>query len=198
MFNKNILALHTLSRRAFFAPEDAADALGIGLLSARVFCSRCVQRGLMVKLKNNLYATSQKWDVITRDELFAVSNIIQVPSYVSFMTALDYYELTTQVTRGMIENACLKRSIEYSVRGIAFRYFKLKKKYYFDFVRKSGLFIATKEKAFLDAVYLYSFGKYRLDFGSLDLKKINKTRLLKLLKIYPSKTKKIVRSLCRI
>jgi predicted transcriptional regulator of viral defense system len=198
MLSKNTLALQKLSRFPFLSPEDAADVLGIQLPSARVFCSRCVKRGLMVKLKNNYYVTSQKWENIRRDELFAVSNIIQVPSYVSFMTALSYYEVTTQVTRSLIENSCIKRSIQYNIKGISFRYYKLNKKYYFDFIRKDGIFIATKEKAFLDAVYLYSFGKYRLDFDSLDMKKIDKSRLLKLLKIYPAKTRKIVRSLCRI
>jgi hypothetical protein len=79
-----------------------------------------------------------------------------------------------------------------------FKYYRLQKKYYFDFEKINGLFIASKEKAFIDAVYLYSFGKYNLDKSSLDLNKLNKIKIKKLIKAYPEKTKNIVRKLCRI
>ena len=181
----------------YFTIENAADSIGIKTGSASVFCSRYAKAGLLVKLKNNFYSSSQKLDNITSDEIMYIANILQVPSYISFMTALEYYGITTQVQRDYIENASVKRTAEYNVKGINFRYYKLNKKYYFDFVKRDGIFIASKEKAFLDSVYLYSFGKYTFDFSSLDLNKLDIKRLEGLLKSYPEKTKKIVRKLCR-
>jgi hypothetical protein len=114
------------------------------------------------------------------------------------MTALSFYEITTQVPRDFFECASLKRSVKFDVRGVAFNFYKLKKEYYSDFVKKEQLFIATKEKAFIDSVYLYSFGKYKLDFNSLDLDKLDKEKIKKALKIYPEKTKAIAEKLCKI
>lgn len=198
MFTKNILKIRILSQLPYFSVDNVANALGIKTESARVFCSRYVKKGLFIKLKNNFYSTSQKLENINSEELIAIANILQVPSYVSFMTALAYYEVTSQVQRNFIESGSLKRSIEYEAKGITFKYYRLKKKYYFDFVRTNGLFVATKEKSFLDSAYLYSFGKYKLDVSSLDFNKLDKTKLKNLIKFYPEKTKKIVKKLCKI
>jgi hypothetical protein len=74
----------------------------------------------------------------------------------------------------------------------------VQKPYYGDFVKTDGLFIATKEKAFLDAAYLYSFGKYSFDMDSLDLGKLDLKKLKGLLGVYPQKTKETVKRLCGI
>ncbi len=60
------------------------------------------------------------------------------------------------------------------------------------------IFIATKEKAFLDAMYLYSFGKYSFDLDSIDLSKLDVKKIDELLKNFPEKTIKLVKRKCRI
>ncbi|MEN6422493.1 MAG: hypothetical protein ABFD76_11165, partial [Smithella sp.] len=125
-------------------------------------------------------------------------NILQVPSYISLMSALAYYDVTSQVQKSYQESICLKRSIVYNVREAVFNYIKLQEQYYGDFVKTDGIFIASKEKAFMDAAYLYSFGKYRFDIDSLDIKKLDMKKLKNILKIYPQKTKETVKKLCGI
>lgn len=198
MLSKTILKLQVLSRRPYFTTEEVAESLGIQMASARVFCSRYAKQGLLIKLKNGYYITSQKWDNSRREDRYSIANILQVPSYISFLTALAYYEITSQVQRDFVENACLKRSVSYEVKGTAFKYYKLKKKLYFDFVKQDGIFLATREKAFLDTIYLFSFGKYKIDLGSLDIGKLDQDRIRKLVKAYPAKTRKIVVALCKI
>ena len=44
-----------------------------------------------------------------------------------------------------------------------------------------GIFIAIKEKALVDAMYLYSFGKYKIDFSALNLKVFDKRKLKEIL-----------------
>ena len=46
-----------------------------------------------------------------REQKFIIANIYQVPSYISLMTALDYYEITTQMQRDFIESVILKRTV---------------------------------------------------------------------------------------
>ncbi|RPI17828.1 MAG: hypothetical protein EHM58_07790 [Ignavibacteriae bacterium] len=198
MFSKNLEKILKLSNLPFFTVENVSDALGITYKSASVFCSRYSKQGFLVKLKNNFYTTSQKLENINNKELFTIANILQVPSYISLMTALSYYEITTQVQQNYFECVSLKRTVEYEPDGLFFKYYRFQKKYYFDFDRVNGIFMASKEKAFIDAAYLYSFGKYKFDIDSLDLYKLDKFKLKKLTKIYPEKTKKIVRQLCSI
>jgi predicted transcriptional regulator of viral defense system len=198
MLSKTIEKLQILSRNAYFTLDDVAQAFGLQADSARVFCSRYVKQGLLVRLRNNLYSTTWKWENLTRNDLFVIANILQVPSYISLMTALAYYEVTTQAQQNYQESICLKRTMVYNVRQAVFSYVKMQRPYYNGFVKTDGVFIATKEKAFMDAAYLYSFGKYRFDADSLDFKKLDFNTLKSMVKNYPQKTKDTVKRLCGI
>ncbi len=192
------LELKKLKERLYFTVEDLQELLVIATGSARNLCSRYTRQGIFIRLKKNLYVLDEKWANYTREDFYRISNVLQVPSYVSFMTALSFYEVTTQVQRDFFENAALKRSVRFDIKGTAFNFYKLKKEYYFDFIRDNDIFIATKEKAFIDSIYLFSFGKYKIDLSSLDLDKLDNKRVAKIMKLYPLKTKNIVSRLCRI
>lgn len=125
-----------------------------------------------------------------------ISNFLQVPSYISFGTALSFYEITTQVQRNYYESVSLKRSVEFSAGGADFIFHKLKREYYFDFVRREDIFIATKEKSFVDAVYLCSFGKYSLDFNALDVDKLDRERIAKISEAFPQRTGRMITEIC--
>ena len=186
-----------LREKAFFTVSDVAEVFRIKPESAWGLCSRYLKEGIFVRLKKNTYVLEQNWQRWNRDDFLKISNFLQVPSYVSFMTALSYYGITTQVQRQFFENASLKRSRKFEIKGVAFNFYKLKKKYYFDFVKNRNIFIASKEKAFLDSVYLYSFGKYRIDFASLNLDKLDKGRIKKIIKVFPKKTRANVEKICK-
>lgn len=198
MLSKDFKQLQELNRKTFFTLEDVAETFAIQRASARVWCSRHVQSAMLVRLKNGFYTTAVKWENLARLDLFKIANILQVPSYLSLMTALAYYEVTTQAQSSYHESIGLKRSIIFNVREAVFSYVKVQPSYYGDFVKTDGIFIATKEKAFLDAAYLYSFGKYKFDLDSLDLGKLDLEKLQKKLDAYPQKTKDTVKRLCGI
>lgn len=190
--------LQVLNKKLYFTIQDIVDVLNIKPASARVLCSRYVSNGIFIRLKNNFYVTRQKWELYSRDDFFKIANFLQVPSYISFMTALSFYEVSTQVQKKYFECAALKRSINYEYDDAFFNFYKLKKDLYFDFIKNADIFIATKEKAFLDSVYLYSFGKYKFDISSIDLNKLDKKKIKKMMKKYPLKTRKVIKKLCRI
>jgi len=190
--------LQRFSEKPFFAIENIADLLDITIPSARVLAARYAKRGIFIRLKKNLYLTDQRWRNSSRDDLLKIANFIQVPSYISFMTALSLYEVTTQVQRDFIESASLKRSAHFNVKGTLFNYYKMKREYYFDFERRDGLFIATREKAFADMVYLYSLGRYSIDLSSLDMAKLDKKKLRKIISVFPRRTKEVISRICKI
>lgn len=187
-----------LKGRVLFTALDVAEIFKIKPESAWVLCSRYVKEGVFIRLKKNTYTLEQNWRSWANKDFFKVANFLQVPSYISFMTALSFYGVTTQVQRDFFENASLKRTRKFEIDGITFNFYKLKKEYYFDFNRQEGVFVASKEKAFADSVYLYSFGKYKIDFSSIDFSKLDKARIRKIVQIYPLKTKAIMEKLCRI
>ncbi|GLI52312.1 hypothetical protein TISLANDTSLP1_00050 [Thermodesulfovibrio yellowstonii] len=165
--------------------------------SAKVFCSRYTDKGLFIRLKKDFYILKDRWQRLTKEDFYRLSNILQVPSYISLMTALSFYGVTTQVQRGFYEAVCTKRTERLEIEGVRFNFYKIKQELYFDFVKIEDFFIATKEKAFLDAVYLFSFGKYELDLDSIDFRKLDMKRIRTLLEKFPEKTKKTAKKICR-
>ncbi|MEW6009108.1 MAG: hypothetical protein AB1629_05710 [Candidatus Omnitrophota bacterium] len=190
--------LGKLKDRLYFTVNDLSELLEISLESARVLSTRYTKKGLFIRLKNNFYILEQKWDSLSRLDYLKIANFLQVPSYISFMTALCEYDVTTQVQRNFFESVSLKRSKKILSKGVIFNYYKFKKDYFFDFVKKGDSFLATKEKAFVDAVYLCSLGRYKLDFDSIDVDKLDKKRTSEIIKKFPDKTGTIIRSICKI
>ncbi len=175
--------------KLYFGYEDIAKVLGISLASARVEAHRFVKYGILLRIKRNLYILRSVWQGLSQEERFAIANIIQVPSYVSFMSALEYYGITTQVLRDFIESVSQKRTKEVSIDGFVFIYTKIKSELYFGFVRKGDFFIAEPEKAFLDSLYMALLGRYRFDISSIDFDKFDIKKLRGFSRRYPKKVR---------
>ncbi len=185
--------IRKLRDRLYFRVEDVADLLDIKYNSARVVCSRYVQKGYFVTFKNNFYILRENWDKFNKDELFKISNLLQVPSYISFMTALSYYDVSTQVQQNFFESACWRRTKSYEFEERVFNYYIIKKDYYFGFENYNGIFIAQKEKALIDSFYLYAYQKYKFDIDSIDFDKLNKKNLKELMRPYPERVKELIK-----
>lgn len=173
--------------KLYFTYQDVAEVLSISEDSARVLSARYVKQKYLIRLKRNFYILKERWDNITPHQRLELANILQVPSYVSLMTALSFYEYTTQVQQKFIESISLYRTFTKDVEGMVFNYSKIKNDLYFGFSKKNNVFIASPEKAFIDALYLYYLGKYNLDFSSLNIEKINQKSCEEILKRYPLK-----------
>ena len=179
--------------KLYFGYEDLAGVLGISQASARVTASRYVQQGLLVRVKRNMYVLKERLNAAGRDDLFVLANLGQAPSYISLTTALDYYEITTQVQRDVIESVAVKRSKEIRLNGIVCRYTKVSSSLYFGYEKQKGFFMATPEKAFLDAMYLQSFGRYALDLAAIDAGKLDRNKLRQMSVKFPLKTQQLLK-----
>ncbi|MFH1939877.1 MAG: hypothetical protein ABIK21_07015 [bacterium] len=176
-------------KKLYFNYQDVAKILSISEDSARVLCSRYVKQKYLIRLKRNFYILKERWDNIAPNQRLGLANILQVPSYISLMTALSFYEYTTQVQQKFIESISLYRTFTKDIEGVVFNYSKIKNDFYFGFSKKNNIFIASPEKALIDSLYLSYLGKYNLDLSSLNLEKIDRKSCENILKKYPSKFK---------
>ena len=164
-------------RKLLFSTQDIASALSIGKASANVTASRYVKNGTLIRLKKDFYITAEKYNNLKEEELFKIANVLQTPSYVSLVSALSFYNITTQQQRNFVESVSYRRTKNFSVKEIQFTFSRLKKSMYEGFELKEGFFIAIADKAMADIVYLSSLGRYTCDFAAVDFKKINKKKV---------------------
>ena len=176
-----------------FGYEDISRALGINAASAKVTASRYAKQGILLRMKKNMSVFRDAWNVAGREDKFRLANMGQVPSYISLMTALDYYEITTQIQRDFFESVVIKRSKEINLDGSVFRYVKLAADLYQEFKKERDFFIATPEKALLDAFYLMSYGRYSFDLSSLEAAKLDRREIERLSHKFPLKTKNMLK-----
>jgi predicted transcriptional regulator of viral defense system len=174
--------------KPYFGYEEISRILKINPNSAKVSAGRYVKQGLLLRIKNNMYLLKDFWNRATVEEKFLIANIAQTPSYISLTTALSFYETTTQVQRNFIESIANKKSNEIKAGGDVLRYFRIKPDLYFGFRKQGNFFIASPEKALLDAFYLMSFGRYSLDISALDKNKFNMKQIEQLSQNFPLKT----------
>ena len=180
-------------RKPYFGYEEIARVRGIGLASAKVTASRYVRQGLLLRLKKNLYILREAWNAASKEDKFRLANLGQTPTYISLMSALEYYEITTQMQRDFFESVAVKRTKEIQVNGIVFRYSKINVALYFGFKKEKGVFIATPEKALLDSFYLMSYGRYALDVSALDAGKLDRENIRRLSSKFPLKTRHMLK-----
>lgn len=173
-----------------FSVADVADVCSIQSASARVLCSRYVKRGDFIRLKNNLYMLKNEWEsrASSTASLFNLANQIQVPSYISFVSALSWWEITNQIPRDLVESAGVKRSFTRKIGDMEFRYSKLQSSLYFGYIKQQNMFIAKPEKALADSVYLLSLGRYAMDMSAVDWYNLDLTNFHNILSQYPQRT----------
>ena len=187
-----LLRLNNISK-LYFGYEDIAKAFGISAGSAKVTASRYAKQGILVRVKRNMYVLRDVWEATGREKKFVLVNLGQVPSYISLMSALDYYEITTQVQRDFFESVAIKRTKEIYIDGSIFRYVKVNSALYFGFKKEKDFFIATPEKALVDAFYLMSYGRYALDISALSAEKLDRKEIRRISKDFPLKTRRMLK-----
>ncbi|MDD5439031.1 MAG: type IV toxin-antitoxin system AbiEi family antitoxin domain-containing protein [Candidatus Omnitrophica bacterium] len=177
--------------RDHFTAHDVARAFGISPASAQVACSRYIEQGVLIRPKRGLYVLRHRWETLPEESVCEIANILETPSYISLTTALTLYNVTTQVQRNFYESISIKRTKDITIEGRVFQFRKIRKDLYGGFVKKERYFIATPEKALVDALYLTTLGRYRLDVAALDVAKFDAQKLNAWFKEYPLRVKRL-------
>ncbi len=188
-----ILELNKIEK-LFFSSSDISKAFGISTESARVAAHRYIRSGILVRIKPNIFVIAEKWKNFSTENLFEAANLMQVPSYISLTTALEYYGLTTQIQRNFIESISIRRTFSKEINGKTFRFSKIYEELYFAFEKREGFYIALPEKALLDSLYLTSLGRYSLDIPAVSKDGLNQETLIKMSGTFPERTNQILRA----
>lgn len=121
------------------------------------YISRFLKRKEIFQLKNGLYVSADFFKK-NRNEIsysFYLANILRTPSYVSSWTALQYYNLTTEIIHS-VTSVTLKVTRNYRTKTGNFAYQSIKKELFSDLIFVKGkfdFFIASQSKALFDLLY---------------------------------------------
>lgn len=161
-------SVFTLSEIAFLFPQ-------ISYPNLKRKISYYVKVGKILRLRKGIYGKENF-------EPLELANKIYTPSYISFETVLKKEGIVFQETSGIFVASYLTRRIKCA--GLEIFYRKIKNEILTNLKgieKKEGYFIATKERAFLDAVFVYK------DYYFDNISSLNWEIVFDLLKIYKNR-----------
>jgi len=162
--------------KSYFSLQDLSKIIDLEKNSLKVAVSRAVKNKKIIKLTNGLY--SKNIHDISWENL-AVN--IYSPSYISFESALNYYNILSQQTAS-ITLATNKRKKNINIYDHSIVYRHIKDELFWGYVKQDDYLIAEPEKAFLDLAYLSLNGYGHFDPEEINLDILNKEKLVKYLK----------------
>lgn len=140
------------------------------------FISKHAKKGNFIRIKRGVY-----FSPFNPPSKLEIANYLVKPSYISFETALSYYNIIPE-TVYTITSATTSRPKEYEVQKQEYKFHKIKKELFFGYepvqIRGRLILMATPEKALLDYLYISSLKKSSIN-SRLDLSKIDKKEFKK-------------------
>ncbi len=138
------------SAKTIFSTKDIALLWGEeGKASVRVRLSNYVKKGKLIRVRRGIYAKDKNYD------RFELATRIYTPSYVSFETVLTRAGINFQYYGNIFVASYVTREIEADGQKI---YFLRMKDYVLSntigIEHTNDVYIATKERAFLDRIYI--------------------------------------------
>lgn len=175
--------------KAYFNVADLEKILRLERNSLYVTLNRLVNAGVLQRLYKNIYTLfTEEIDL----EKIAIETYF--PSYLSFEQALSQYGILSQIPYSLTF-ATLRSTKIKTFRNVAIEYSHLKKELFFGFILKNNKYIAEKEKALLDQLYMVSLGKRSLDIEELDLKSIDRKKMDEYASKFPTRIKPLLKRL---
>jgi len=136
--------------------------LGLADATVDTYISRFLKHKEILKLKNGLYVSTDFFSK-NRNNIaysFYLANIIRTPSYISSWSALQFYNLTTEVIYN-ITSVTPKVTRNYTTKAGSFTYHSIKEKLFSGFSLMQGetfdFFIASPAKALFDLLYFRTY-----------------------------------------
>ncbi|MBM3199407.1 hypothetical protein FJZ53_00605 [Candidatus Woesearchaeota archaeon] len=144
---KKIWVIKELEKHPLFTLNDFVRLAKKPPEYARTYLYRLQKEKLVFRVEKGKYTVF--------DNPLVFSSYITIPSYISFWTAIRYYNLTEQLPSDiMIATAKPKKSIDF--RGIKIRFFKTKHMWGYGKQRYNGfdIFVADREKCVVDSMLI--------------------------------------------
>ena len=162
-------------QKAVYTVQDIARITGKGPAYLNVYLHRLKTRGVLEEVERGTYALNYT------DPMLIASGLL-FPSYLSFMSGLRFYNLTTQLPRTvLVACATSKKEIRKQTYGIQF--VRLKKSRLFGYTRErmygnKVAVVGELEKVIVDSLLLPQYCPIDETFGALVDGKPNTERLV--------------------
>jgi len=148
--------------KSYFTLSDLEKVLSLKRESLYVTLNRFVKSGMLVRLAKNIYSLFNEPLDIEK-----IANELYFPSYLSFEQALSQYSILSQIPY-TVTFAAIRPTKKIVIANVAVEYSHIKRELFFGYTLKNGKYIAEKEKALLDQLYMVNIGKRSLDIEELD------------------------------
>lgn len=136
-------------QKPIFTTNDLQKLTGFNKNYLKVYLSRLKQRHLIQEVEKGKYA-------ILNHPFIIASNII-FPSYISFLSAYFYYDVTTQIPK-IIQVISPRSKKELKLEECKVQFIKTSSQRIFGYRKEKFMekyiFVAEKEKAIIDSLYL--------------------------------------------
>ncbi len=153
--------IEQLKNQPYFTKKvvyQLSERYGVKNATIDSYISRSLKRKEIISLRKGLYVTA---DFYSKNKgnisyKFYLANVLRKPSYVTSWTALQYYDLTTEIIH-TVTSVTPKVTRDYKTKIGTFSYQSLKEEMFTDFVSvndKFNFFIASPSKALFDLLYL--------------------------------------------
>jgi len=172
----DILEIYRLRNTVFTAKDIALVWKETDLNTIKARINYYVKRGKLYAIRRGIYARDKNYDKLE------LATKIYTPSYISLETVLQKEGVIFQYYEAVFVASYLSREIFCGNQKYIFR--KIKNEALVNNLgleRRENYFIASRERAFLDALYLYK--NYHFD----NLKPLNWNFCFKIAKIYENK-----------
>lgn len=144
----------------YFQPKQLSTILKIDIKTAYDIIQKLKNKDIIKEIENGKYlVTGYDKKRMTSNPFYLATNIV-VPSYISYLTILNYYGYTEQVPK-FIFCATTKQKKEMHFENYIFKYIQIKKDklygYKKEVINEFPAFIAESEKAIIDSIDLPNY-----------------------------------------
>ena len=132
-----------------FTLNDTIKILQKNRTYSILFLHRGVKKGYIGRVERGLYYVKERYNE------YEIASHVMSPSYVSMVSALAYYGLTTQIPRVVYVVSAKRHNRIKDVAGFEIVFKKIKKDMMFGYKKEAdgNIFIAEPEKALIDIYY---------------------------------------------
>lgn len=165
--------------KPFYTISDLEKITGLDRKSLYVALNRWTKMKVLERIGKGLYIPYGNEVLIEK-----VASQIYYPSYLSFEYALAKYGILNLIPY-TLTFATFRKTRRYTIAGRDIEYRQIKKELFWGYIYKKGVYIAEKEKAFLDQIYLFKKGMATIEIDELNLKSLSKKVLFKYAERFP-------------
>ena len=145
-----------------FTPQDLRRVFNLSRgQSYNVLC-QMQKQGLIHNLQKGKYLLTE-FDTLNKYSIYTIASNLYHPSYISFISALSFYQLTDQLSKTVFIATVISKP-KFILQNTTLQFVKLSKNSFFGYRKEQNqedeFFIAEPEKAILDCLFLsrYSGG----------------------------------------